>query len=192
MPKIPNWGLILGGLILLFVIYSSYKYGRSSCEMDALHGFWVSPADFNRSAGLDFFSIYISEKKPEGRNCYMLMLENDKEQTILINEPATFSISEPMVNMYAREDDCRETYWRFSGLTTDLIPATVKCRFSPSTNKLVLADNDRIYGVLFKDPVLSELERIKDDEAKSVMKKKANPKQAEITEIEEDADEETL
>ena len=41
------------------------------------------------------------------------------------------------------------------------MPSVLTMKFYPQTSKIVLADHKKIYAVFYKNPVLSEMERIK-------------------------------
>ena len=50
---------------------------------------------------------------------------------------------------------------RFKKLESDILPSIMKMRFYPQNGKILLLDHDKIYAMFFKNPVLSELDRIK-------------------------------
>jgi hypothetical protein len=149
--------LVIGVIVVLGLLLMSYSYGTKSCELSLIRGFWEADRSFCDEAGLQLFSMYIGRRKSGVYPCYLLMVDTD--DTILINEAACFSLKEPITNMVST-DDCREFYADFTNLETDLMPCRVILKYYPSTGKIVFSDNDKIYAVLFKNPVLSEMERI--------------------------------
>lgn len=150
-----------GAVIVLMVsLVLSYTFGKTRADMELLPGFWEANSEFNREAGLQLFSFYIGDKNDGVYPAYLLMVEDGDDQNMLINEPTQFIINEPFTNFIAT-DDCREMLLKFDKLETDLIPYMLKMRYYPRTTKMVLYDHSKIYAVLFKNSVLSELERIK-------------------------------
>jgi hypothetical protein len=152
--------LILASIVVIILIFFSYRCGQNRAEMGLLQGFWESNSEFNKESGLQMFTFYIGDKYDGKYPAYLLMVEAGDDQTILINEPTSFTIAEPYMNTLSR-DDCNEMYLRFSNLETSLLPSIMTMKFYPQTGKLVLCDHKKIYAVFFKNPVLSEMERIK-------------------------------
>ena len=152
--------------VILIVAYLSYYYGRQSSDIDGLQGFWETDKSFNEESGIKFCSMYIG--KPTLSNicktptypAYVLMLEDDS--TILINEPIRIKISPAF---FANGDE--RTINMTLSMESDLWASDMTARYYPITEKLVLSDNDTIYAVLFKNSVLSEMERISADSPKT-------------------------
>lgn len=151
---------ILVVVILIILMFSAYRCGQNRCEMDFLQGFWESNTEFNKESGIQSFTLYIGDKCNGRYPAYLLMVESGNEQTLLINEPTSFTLSEPYINTFSR-NECKEMYLRFENMETDLLPCVMTMKFYPQTCKIVLADHKKIYAVFFKNPVLSEMERIK-------------------------------
>lgn len=152
--------LILVVVIVIILIFSSYRCGHSQAETNLLPGFWESDNSFNKESGLSIFTLYIGDKCDGKYPAYLLMVEAGDDQTLLINEPTSFTLSEPYMNMFSRAD-CKEMFLRFNNLETELMPSVLTMKFYPQTSKIVLADHKKIYAVFYKNPVLSEMERIK-------------------------------
>jgi len=149
-------------IIVLILLYLTFKYGKHSTEMNLLQGFWESCRDFNNESGLKLLSFYIGDKDNGLYPAYLLMIENDEDNTILINEPIQFVLSQSITNILSNSD-CKEMTLRFIGLETSLMPKIVNIKYYPHTSKLVISDNKKIYAILFRNPVLCELERIKSE-----------------------------
>lgn len=164
-----NYLIPLAIVVLIVIIYFSYKYGCSRTEMSYLQGFWESNSEFNKEAGLQLFSMYIGDPCGGAYPSYVLMIEDGEEQTILINEPTSFTISEPMTNLF-KGGDCREFRLVFKDLETKLLPCVLTLKYYASTCKMVLSDHKRVYACFFKNPVLSELQKIKEEENTSQIK----------------------
>jgi len=143
-------------VIIIVVIYSSYKYGCSCTENNQLQGFWETNSEFNKEAGLQTFTMYIGDYNNGEYATYFLMVEDNPEQTILINEPSNFTMS----SIYS-DGDCREFNIRLKDLETEMLPREMSVKYYPNTCKLVLYRYEKVYAVFFKNPVLSEMERIK-------------------------------
>lgn len=146
-----NIGLFVLVIILLVV---SYYMGGYMTEMNTLGGFWETNAEFNLESGLSAFTFYIGDKRNGEYSSYLLMMKDD---TILINEPLVFTIT----GRYDMFKDYREFILRFKKLESDILPSIMKMRFYPQNGKILLLDHDKIYAMFFKNPVLSELDRIK-------------------------------
>jgi hypothetical protein len=154
--------LTLAIVVVIILMFCAFRCGQTLSEMDLLRGFWESDNSFNKESGLRSFTFYIGDKIEGKYPAYMLMIESGDEQTLLINEPTTFTLSESYMNTMTR-GECREMYIKFSNLDTPLLPNVLTMKFYPQTGKIVLADHSKIYAVFFKNPVLSEMERIKSE-----------------------------
>ena len=167
-------------VIIIMVIYTAYRYGCRSTETSQLQGFWETNNEFNKEAGLHIFSMFIGIPVCGVYSAYLLMIEDRSDQTILINEPIKFNIS--ALDMYTN-GDCREFNIIFTELETNLLPRKLSVRYYPNTCKIVLYNQTKVYAVFFKNPVLSELERIKSenpDMSKSVTKKDDEDEESDI------------
>ena len=158
--------LVVLSIILIFI---TYQIGRTSGDMSMLQGFWESNSEFNKEAGLDTFTFYIGDKCSNNYPSYLLMIESGAEQTILINEPTTFTINDSFMNF--SYDDCREFKIKFNNLETQLLPSVLTMKFYPHTCKIVLYNHKKIYAVFFKNLVLSEMERIKNEKKNGTINK---------------------
>jgi hypothetical protein len=131
--------------------------------MNSLQGFWQTNASFNEEAGLYMFTIYIGKKMGCNYPAYLFMISGDDEQTVLINEPTTLNLRESMRSMLGFHD-YREFTLNFNDTPEleELLPKTLQLRFYPQTGKIMMVDDKKIYAVLFKNSILSEMERIKE------------------------------
>jgi hypothetical protein len=152
--------LVIISIILIFI---AYQFGKHNGDMDMIQGFWESNQEFNKEAGLDSFTFYIGNKKYDKYPAYLLMIESGESQTLLINEPTSFTLKESIMNV---SSDYREFYIKFNNLETQLLPNVLTMKFYPHTCKIVLLDHKKIYAVFFKNLVLSEMERIKNEKSK--------------------------
>lgn len=181
-------------LVIIAFILIAYYYGQYSTEFNMLRGFWETCGEFNKEAGLQIFSFYIGDQKNGKYPAYLLMI--DSAQNMLINEPVHFDLS----NTHGlKTDGCRKMKMKFVNIETDILPNTIDVKFYPETCKLVLSDAKKIYAVFFKNPVLSEMERINSEPSSSTMfesiqgifmkkdkecKKENKPKPDEIMDVE--------
>ena len=145
-------------LIVILVGMSSYVYGCRTTEMSHLKGFWETNNEFNEEAGLHLFSMYIGDNTWKGYQSYLLMIEDEEDKTILVNEPVEFQLR---YRCSSEGGECREFDVVFKDLETELMPKKMSMKYYPSTCKIVLCDGGKVYAVFFKNPVLSEFERIK-------------------------------
>lgn len=150
-------GILIIGLVFLVMLGVSYAQGTRQCQLTMIRGFWEANSEFCQESGLQMFSMYIGKANNNVYPCYFLMV--DTEDTILINEASCFTLKEPLSNL-TTTGDCREFYVKFENLETDLLPDVMKLKYYPQTSKLIFSDDSKIYAALFKNPVLSELERI--------------------------------
>lgn len=151
-------------MVLLMCIIS-FTYGAKKCETDMLRGFWQTNAEFNQEAAIHTFTMYIGDYKDGKYTAYLLMIENDDEGTVLVNEPVSFVLVEDLMTTF-KSQPYREFVLRFDSIETDIIPQTLQFKFYPQTGKIMLMDSKKIYGAFFKNAVLSEMDRIKEERAK--------------------------
>jgi hypothetical protein len=146
-------------VIIILIGYPSYKYGQSICEINNIFGFCESPPEFNKESGIDICTVYIGEKVNGEYTSYILMVDDDGDNDdLLINEPCKFTLSE---STFSDSKDCREFQMIFSEFESKLWPSKMIMRYYPYTNKIVLNDDEKIYMILYKNPILTELEQFK-------------------------------
>jgi hypothetical protein len=153
-------------IVIILLIYASYVCGYKKCEIGMMHGFWQTSAEFNKEAGLQLFTVYIGNCKNGSYPAYLLMVESDDDQTVLINEPVNFTLKETVV-CKLKQTTHREFVIRFDSLESELLPQTMQLKFYPQTGKIIMMDNKKVYAALFKNAILSEMERIKEEKNKS-------------------------
>jgi hypothetical protein len=142
----------------VFFLSASYAYGQSNSARAQLNGFWETPPEFNNESGLSLCTLYIGEHQSVGgQPIYILMVEDD-EDTLLINEPAVMNVS----GWPIKSQDCYTYSITLSELETDLWPTQMTMRHYPDTSKIILSAGDNIYAVFYKNPVLSELNKVDD------------------------------
>jgi hypothetical protein len=144
-------------ILMIISLCSSYRYGKYNAELSLLRGFWESNKEFNDESGLKSFTMYIGEKDCGEYPIYLLMV--DSEEKILVNTPTNMSLSG---NWFSSESDCHEFNATFADLNSEFIPNKICFKFYPRSGKIILSGSNMIYGCLFKNPVLSELDLIKD------------------------------
>ena len=180
-------GTLIIGLIFLVMLIVAYAQGTRQCQVSMLRGFWEASSEFCDESGLQLFSVYIGKSRNNVYPCYFLMV--DSEDTILINEPSCFTLKEPLSNL-TTTGDCREFYATFDNLETDLLPNVMKLKYYPQTSKIIFSDESKIYAALFKNPVLSELERISKESSNEPIS--SCPSKTDNTTVECDDDAEAL
>lgn len=153
----------IGAIILLLIVIisiSSYKFGQYNADKNLLHGFYESSNEFNDESGISSFTMYIGDYKNGKYNTYLLMISNDNEK-ILINSPTIMSISP----MWSFKYNYYKYRVKFSDLNSEFIPNNVILKHYTQSGKIIISDDaDTIYGCLFKNPVLTELGIIKNEE----------------------------
>lgn len=149
--------VIIVVILIIVSLFYSYRYGRYNAELSLLRGFWESNKEFNDESGLKSFTMYIGEKECGEYPTYILMV--DSEEKILVNAPTNMSLARAW---FSSEPDCHEFTATFCDLNSEFIPNNVCFKLYPRSGKIILSGVDMIYGCLFKNPVLSELDIIKD------------------------------
>jgi hypothetical protein len=155
--------IVLVIIIIIFLIgmLVSYKYGRCNAEGEMLRGFYESNKDFNDEAGISSFTFYIGDCTNGTYNAYLLMIGNDEEK-ILINSPTEMTLT----TVWNYGDDHYEYTASFTDLNSEFIPNNVLLKHYIKSGKIILSDSsDTIYGCLFKNPVLTELDLIKEEKS---------------------------
>jgi len=145
-------------IILIIVPWYSYKLGVLNADMNNLRGFYESNKQFNEESGLNSFIFYIGDFCDGSYNTYILLVDSDDK--ILVNTPSPMTLSRPW---FAGELGCYEFKACFSNLDNNFIPNNVKLKFYTRSNKIIISGPDTIYGCLFKNPVLSEMDLIKNE-----------------------------
>jgi hypothetical protein len=156
--------LIILAILLIISILCSYKYGKRSSEISMLHGFYEANSEFCNEACIKSFTLYIGDYCNGSYNTYLLMIGNEDEK-ILINSPSSMSLSG---GWFTNEDDCYEFNTCFSNLDSELIPKNIILKFYNKSGKIILCssskqtdDSATVYGCLFKNCILTEIDIIK-------------------------------
>jgi hypothetical protein len=157
--------LIIVSILLIILIIGSYKYGKRSSEISMLHGFYEANSEFCNEACIKSFTLYIGDYCNGSYNTYLLMIGNEDEK-ILINSPSAMSLSG---GWFTNEDDCYEFNTCFSNLESELIPKNIILKFYTKSGKIILCshsskqtdDSATVYGCLFKNCILTEIDIIK-------------------------------
>lgn len=149
-------------IILIFAICYAYQMGKYNSELLCLRGFWNSPREFNEEACINIFTAYIGEYSGGKYPIYLLMIDNDDK--ILINSPTNMYITQTFSNTCSLEK-YREFTCKFDDLDSEFMPNNITLKYYYRSGKLVFTgvNHDTIYGCLFKNPVLSEIDFIKDE-----------------------------
>ena len=143
--------------------------GYSNCEFNNLRGFWQSPNEFNAEAGIKLFTMYIGEYRNGSYPVYILMVDDDEK--ILINSPTTMCLNQTITNKCSLKKH-KEFNCKFADLDSEFMPNDIILQYYPRSGKLIFSGigDDTIYGCLFKNPMLTEMDLIKDE-----IKKESTP-----------------
>lgn len=145
--------------IFLITIILSYKYGRCVVEGEMLRGFYETNREFNEESGISSFTFYIGEYINGAYNVYLLMIGDDEEK-ILINSPTEMILT----STWNYGCDYYEYTTVFTDLNSEFIPNNIILKHYVKSGKIILTDNtNTIYGCLFKNPVLTEMDLIKSE-----------------------------
>lgn len=160
-------------IILILVIFYSYKTGKCNAELSCLRGFYESSNEFNNEAVISSFTFYIGECCGGSYNTYILIIGNDGYK-ILVNSPSPMTLVSPWFG--GVESDCYEFKAIFSDLNSEFMPNNMILKFYPRSSKIILSGPDTVYGCLFKNNILSEMDMIKDELKKLPTNKKSSKK----------------
>jgi hypothetical protein len=154
--------IIIITLILLFaLIFISYEYGKYSSDTSLIHGFYEASSDFCKESCIKSFTFYIGNYNNGSYNTYLLMIGNTDDK-LLINSPSSMILKRSPLNIFYSDDDCYEYEVFFPDLDTEFIPKNLVLKFYPKSNKIILCGKDNIiYGCLFKNCILTEIDTIK-------------------------------
>lgn len=158
-----NPNIIITVIILLFLIsiVGSYNYSKYNTEISLINGFYEASSDFCDESNIQSFAFYIGNYCKGSYKTYLLMISNDDEK-ILINAPCIMTLSNRFYNKFYNTIDHYEFNAHFSGLDSDFIPNDIKVKFYPRSGKIILLGCDNIvYGCLFKNSILTEIDIIK-------------------------------
>jgi hypothetical protein len=172
-------------LILVIVIASfySYKLGKSNADMNNLQGFYESNSDFNNESGINSFTFYIGNYCGGSYPTYLLMIGNEDDK-ILVNTPSSMILT----TIWTSSDcDCYEFNAKFVDLNSEFLPNNMTLKFYPKSGKIILCGNDIVYGCFFKNPVLTEIDLIKNQLKNTPTTTKNIPIKNNIKNLEEDA-----
>jgi hypothetical protein len=152
------------GIVIIITILCSYQiYGIATNRISdqLLTGFWEADKSFCDESGLSMFSIYIGDSENScTRTCYVLAIQDD--DTIILNEPSTITYFKPWSGLLSSNLDPIEYNVSFSDIKSEFFPSHQKMSYYVTTSKIILYKKDIVFAVLYKNPVLSELNKIKE------------------------------
>ena len=151
---------IIIAVLIIFVLIS-YQYGKKTADLCNLRGFYESSSEFNDESGIKAFTMYVGDYNGNTYDTYVLMVDND--ENILANAPSPMTLSQ-IWNPFSKE--CYEFGATFD-LKSDFLPNKMNMKFYPKSGKILLFDSKTVYGCLFKNPVLTEMDMINDELKKS-------------------------
>jgi len=167
-------GVIVAAIFVIIFTAYAYNTGKHKTEMSHLSGFWETNKTFNEESGLSVFTMYIGKYSNGVYPVYLLMVDTD--ENILINTPSNMSLSRSSLLNFklpfklqsssAPSSVFKEFKATFTDLGSEFIPNNVTIKYFPQSCKFVLVGDDTIYGCLFKNPELTEMVSIKDEDKK--------------------------
>jgi hypothetical protein len=173
-------GFYIGIIIVIIILCASqiYSVATSRISNQMLTGFWEADKSFCREAGLSMFSIYMGDSDFSGvRPCYVLAVQDD--DTIILNEPTTISLSKPWFGIFSYSLDPIEYNIAFTDIKSEFFPDVQQMSYYVMSNKIILYKKDTVFAVLYKNPVLSELNKIEESTKKEESTKQGDQTQAE-------------
>jgi hypothetical protein len=148
--------LVIFLIILISSNYYSYHIGQYNNYLSNLRGFWETDKLFNDESGIKIFTIYIGPCNNKEYPVYLLIV--DTEDNILINNPTTMNL-----NYIKSCDSYYEFNAKFSNLDSDFLPNDMIVKYYPNSSKIILYNDNIIYGCLFKNLILSDIDLIKEE-----------------------------
>jgi len=152
-------------IIIILLTYLLFENTSGKIFKKLLHGFYEADSSFCEESSIDTFCIYIDDKiNSDGVfPCYILMKSDD---VIIINEPTTIKISQNW--SWGSSDPSNPIYYDIefdnSEETAEIFPNHQKLRFYPNIGKIVLYNEDTVYGVLYKNGSTTELKHIQEND----------------------------
>lgn len=154
--------IVIGIIVICVILYSwmipiiSRKYEAKS----SLTGFWEADRDFCNESELKVLSIFIGDPDSSGKlPCYILLIQDDDE--VLINERTNINLRPKWCsnNLYDRKAP-----WEYditlSKMESSAFALKQSMKHYATANKIIMYKKDTVYAVLYKNPVLSELNDI--------------------------------
>jgi hypothetical protein len=150
---------VIGILVVIIIItcYFSMDYCKRSIIADSLTGYWVADKSYCDEADIDLFCILIGRQEHGKRSCYILAKQDDE---LIINEPTTITFNQ--INMidskFTEVTKCGSYEFNvsFDELETKEFPRHQQMTYYLNHNKLVFHIDDKVYAVLYNNPVLTE------------------------------------
>jgi hypothetical protein len=150
------------GIVIVIIILCSYQiYGMATTRISnqLLTGFWEADKSFCNESGLSMFSIYMGDSDFRGaRPCYVLAVQDD--DTIILNEPTTITFSKSWSGILSQNLNPVEYNISFSDIKSEFFPPQQQMSYYVTTSKIILYKKDVVFAVLYKNPVLSELNKL--------------------------------
>jgi hypothetical protein len=163
-----HMGYYIGIVIVIIILcsYQIYALAISRISNQMMTGFWEADKSFCNESGLSMFSIYMGDQDYSGvRPCYVLAIQDD--DTIILNEPTTITISKPWSGILSQNLDPIEYNVSFADIKSEFFPRDQQMSYYVTSNKITLYKKDTVFAVLYKNPVLSEINKIKDSTNKT-------------------------
>ena len=147
-------------LILLFILILLIFNSRS-LESSLITGFWKADADFCNNAELELFLVYFGEGSSISSNRPGYIIAQNSTGLIM-NNPVNFSLSgghsiKPGLSKY-REYKVYIDWIDEEGYD-DYFPSEQILTYYPDCGKIVFSKDDTVYAVLYKDHVISDINR---------------------------------
>lgn len=157
-------------IFYIIIMVLSYFFGKYNYMDKNISGFYETNNDFNIESGIKSMTFYIKSKIFLRYSGYILMISNTGD--IVINEPVNFTLK-PCFNKMTKDllknnccvsnDSNTQTKFtfilKFKNIETTLIPPVLNIEYYPSTHKIILYDKDKLYAFMYKNPIISELDK---------------------------------
>jgi hypothetical protein len=146
----------IGILIVIIIILIFYS---RILEYKQLTGFWKASNDYCKSANLELFLIYFSPGYYK-RNVYILIksedgvIVNDMAEIDLI--PSITTIFNPIINKEFKYN-INIKWINENEIDNEDFPSEQELILYPYDNKLILNNDDKIFAILYKDNIMSDI-----------------------------------
>ena len=147
-------------IIIYIILLVAISIAIQNMYNNTLNGFWEADSSFCEEAGLNSMCFYINDNK-----CYLLFI--DEDSNILINQDCDVGIKNPLFYIPTMKDYIINEM-NFKNLNSNVIPKKITYKHYMNDGKLIFYNNDEIYSVMYKNNMLSDVNKIKTHNNKMV------------------------
>lgn len=148
--------IIICILFLCFILY--HVSSINTLSEKSLTGFWEADSSFCEESDIDMMCMFIGEKKGSKRPFYLLVKKDDD---MIINELGDVKFTQQIYSNPC--DNIKKTYTAVFDIENENFPSSQEMYYYVTSNKIILFKGDNVYAVLYKNPALTEINTIKQE-----------------------------